>query len=296
MLAEKKQAEKLMVWASRASTSVALILVVTKFYAWLVSNSVAMLGSTMDSGLDLMASLVTLFAVKTAIQPPDEDHRFGHGKAEALASLFQGAVMGGAAVFILFESVRSFFGAGPKGGTELVMGISGFAIILSLFLVMFQSYVIRKSASLAISGDHLHYKGDLLLNASVVLSAWLVAQGVPYSDSIFGLLIAVYILYGAYEVIVPSIHMLMDRELSDADRDEIIRLTQSVSGVKDMHDLRTRASGRDLFIQMHVDVDAHMTVSEGHKIADSVEMLLAEHYTDAEILIHIDAFIADDSH
>lgn len=280
--------DNLMQWATWAAVSVALTLVGTKAYAWWVSSSISMLGSMTDSMLDLAASLVTLFAVRTAVLPADHDHRFGHGKAEALAGLFQAAIMAGSAVFLMLEAIKSLWQPEDVTATLLVMQVSGLAIALSLILVVFQSYVVRKTNSLAISGDHLHYKGDLFMNLGVVGAAFASSQGWIYADGIFGLLIAGYILFGSAEVAKPSINMLMDRELPNEDREAIFNMALGNPDVLGMHKLKTRLSGRDTFIQMHIEVDSKISVRDAHLISGEVEAMIGEVYPDADILIHVD--------
>lgn len=285
---QKQQAERLMRWATRAAITVSSVLVIAKAIAWAFSGSVAMLASLTDSSLDLAASLVTFFAIKTALVPADDDHRFGHGKAEALAGLFQSAIMSGSAVFLILESSKQLLSPTPNEAPEMVVGASVLAITLSLVLVSFQSYVVKKSGSIAIAGDHLHYKGDLLLNAGVVVSVYTSAVGYAWVDGVAGLLIAAYILAGSYEIARPAIHMLMDREMSDEEREHIFNIAHTSPGVLGLHELKTRRSGRDSFIQMHVQVAAGITVLEGHVIAHEIEATLSETYPEAEILIHIE--------
>jgi len=285
---DRLKSERLMRWATRASVATALTLVVVKLYAWWQSSSVAMLGSATDSGLDLLASLVTFYAVATALEPADDQHRFGHGKAEALAGLFQGAVMGGSALFLILESARQVIAPQAIQATNLVMQVSLFAILITLALVVFQAYVVRHTQSLAISGDHLHYKGDLLLNFGVILAAFLTARGFVGADGLFGIGIALYIGWGAFELVRPAIDMLMDREFSEEERESIFNLVMESPGVLGMHELKTRTAGRDRFIQMHIDVDADLTVRQAHIIADEVETTLGEVFADTEILIHVD--------
>ncbi len=284
----KEQAGNLMKWATRAAILVASSLVATKFVAWWLSDSVAMQGSLADSALDLMASIVTFFAVKTALVPADDDHRFGHGKAEALAGLFQAAIMAGSAMFLALASIERLWSPKATGASEFVISVSVLAIVLSLCLVMFQSYVVRRTRSLAIAGDHLHYKGDLMMNLGVVVAAYASAQGYIYADGVFGVLIALYIVLGAKDVALPAVDMLMDKEMSDDERERISQIALGNSAVLGLHELRTRLSGRDYFIQMHLEVDGSLTVQEGHDISDAVEEQLAWEYPDAEILIHID--------
>ena len=285
---ERYKADNLMRWATRSAVAVAGVLVLTKAYVWWVSSSVAVLGSLTDSTLDLAASLVTLFAVRAALSPADDDHRFGHGKAEALAGLFQAAIMAGSAVFLMLEASQSLWSPAPIAASTLVIQVSLLAIALSLALVAFQAYVIKKTQSLAIKGDHLHYTGDLMLNVGVIAAAYLSSTGWLHADGVIGLMIAAYILYGSSQIVRPAINMLMDRELPDEDREAIFNMALGNSAVLGLHELKTRLSGRDTFIQMHIEVDAKITVREAHFISDEVEGVIGEFYPDAEIIIHVD--------
>ena len=277
-----------MVWATRASITVAVSLVLGKALAWWVTSSVAMLGSLTDSALDLLASLATLFAVKTAIAPPDDNHRFGHGKAEALAGLFQSTLMIVSAVFLLVQSVGRVIDPQPVATPSIVVGMSLFSIVLTLALVIFQHHVIRKTGSLAVAGDHLHYKGDLLLNVGVIVAAIAVMMGYPVLDSVAGVLIALYIVISAIAVLRPAIGMLMDREFPEEDREQIFNLVMESPDVKGLHDLKTREAGRDRFVQMHIEVDGKLSLQAAHLIAHEVEATLGEQYPDTEIMIHVD--------
>lgn len=285
---ERQKADNLMQWATRGAVTVAATLVITKAYSWWLSDSVSMLGSLTDSALDLAASIVTLLAVKAAISPADHDHRFGHGKAEALAGLFQAAIMAGSALFLLLEAVGNIWNPVPMKETGLVIQVSALAIVMSIALVAFQAFVVRKTKSLAIAGDHLHYRGDLLMNLGVIGAAYTSTLGWQYADGIFGVLIAGYILFGSYEIVKPAIHMLMDRELPDEDREAIFNMALGNPDVRGMHELKTRLSGRDVFIQMHIEVDSKMTVKDAHFVSSEVEAMIGEAYPDAEILIHVD--------
>jgi len=285
---ERQKADNLMRWATRSAVAVAAVLVLSKAYVWWVSSSVAVLGSLTDSALDLAASLVTLFAVRAALSPADHDHRFGHGKAEALAGLFQAAIMAGSAVFLTLEASQSLWNPAVITESALVIEVSILAIALSLALVAFQAYVIKKTRSLAIQGDHLHYTGDLLLNIGVIVAAYMSAAGWLYADGTIGLLIAGYILYGSSQIVRPALNMLMDRELPDEDREAIFNMALGNPAVLGLHELKTRLSGRDTFIQMHIEVDDKITVREAHFISDEVEGVIGEMYPEAEIIIHVD--------
>lgn len=285
---DRENTGQLMRYATWAAVSVALVLVITKAIAWWMSGSVAMLGSLSDSFLDMASSVVTLFAVKAALIPADDDHRFGHGKAEALAGLFQAGVMAVLSVLLAIEAVKHFLNPKAYQAPDYVIGVSLLAVVLSFGLVMFQSYVVKKSGSIAIAGDQLHYTGDLLLNIGVIASAIAAGYGYIYADAIFAALITAYILHGAWDVAIPAIDMLMDKEMGVEDEERIIAIVATVPDALGMHHLKTRASGRDLFIQMHIEVDGNITVKEGHSIAEQVELALSSQYPQAEILIHID--------
>lgn len=285
---ERQQSDRLMKLATYASVSVAMILVLVKTFTWWRSESVAMLGSLTDSGLDFAASLITLLAVRTAIMPADEAHRFGHGKAEALSGLFQAALMATAAMFLVLNSLGRLWAPSAVTATETMIGVSLFAIALSLVLVSFQAYVIKKTGSIAVTGDHLHYKGDILLNLAVVASALFAMNNMFLADGFIGLAIGGFILWSAIGVAKPATDMLMDREFSGDEREQIFNTVMESPGVLGLHDLRTRAAGRDKFIQMHIEVDGELSVRKAHFIADEVEATVGELYPDAEILIHVD--------
>ncbi len=284
----REAANRLMQWATYASVSVAIVLVLFKTLVWWRSESVSMLGSLTDSGLDFAASLITLLAVRTAIMPPDDAHRFGHGKAEALSALFQSALMTVAALFLMLHSLERIWAPSAIIAVRQIIEVSVFSIVLSLALVGFQSFVVRKTSSLAVAGDHLHYKGDLLLNLSVIISAVFASYDNFLADGFIGAGIAGFILWSAYGVARPATDMLMDREFDDPDRERIFNLVLESPRVRGLHELKTRASGRDRFIQMHIEVDGNLTVREAHFIADEVEATLGEAFPDTEIIIHID--------
>lgn len=288
MTSQTKTNATLMAWAAKASVVVAVTLVGGKTLAYWMSLSTAMLGSLTDSALDLAASLVTLFAVKTALTPADDEHRFGHGKAEALAGLFQAGLMGASAVFLLAESVSALVDYREQQRPDLVIFVSVVSIVLTVVLVAFQAYVIRTTGSIAIAGDHLHYKGDLFLNLGVVVAAGLSVFGLPMADPVIGAAIAFYILHGGYHVGRPAVDMLMDRELDDADRAKIMDIVQSTEGVHGVHALKTRQAGQAKFVQMHIEVDGEISVNAGHSVAETVEERLTAALTGADILIHID--------
>ena len=236
-----------------------------------------------------LARSINLVAVRHALMPADREHRFGHGKAEPLAALGQATFISGSALFLVFEASHRLFNPAPIAHTGFGIGVMVFAIAATFVLTRFQAYVVRKTGSIAIQADSLHYFGDLLVNGSVIVALLLVSQlGWAWADPIFGLGIAAYILYNAWQIAHGAYDMLMDRELPDEDRQQIKDIVKGHPDVIGLHDLRTRASGRDTFIQIHLELDGEMTLLRSHEIADEVEARLHEVFPDAEVIIHQD--------
>lgn len=274
--------------ATYASVSVAAFLIIIKLIAWGRSDSVSLLATLVDSVLDAFASIINLIAVRHALTPADKEHRFGHGKAEALAGLSQSLFIAGSSVFLLLEAGQSLFNP-----TDIKYPFSGIAvmvisIIATLILVSFQHYVIKKTQSVAIRADALHYKSDILMNCAVILALWLSTIGLNLFDPIIGALIAGYILYSAWGIVSISLDQLMDRELSDDVRAEIKKIILSHPQAHGMHDLRTRHSGSMTFIQFHLEIEDDLTLVLAHNVSDDIEDALLKVYPGSEIIIHID--------
>lgn len=278
--------------ATYASASLAVTLIIAKLVAWLWTDSVSLLATLMDSCLDAIASLITLLAVRHALEPADHDHRFGHGKAEALAGLAQSMFITGSALFLLLEASSRLFHPQAIESSHLGIAVMVFSIIATLGLVTLQRYVVRKTGSTAIAADALHYKSDLYMNASVILALLLAAYGWPGFDAIFGVGIAFYILYSAWEIVQHAIHDLMDKELSDDERQQIRDIVSKHPQAHGMHDLRTRKSGTTVFIQLHLELDDDLPLLEAHRISDEVEASLMQFFSNAEVIIHEDPISA----
>ena len=275
--------------AALASVSVAIILALLKAYAALRTGSIAMLGSLAATGLDLVASLVTFFAVQVAAQPADHEHRFGHGKAEALAALFQVSLISIAALGIIVRSAQRVGGAGEPTAIEFGVGVSLFAIALTLVLVWYQARVIRATGSVAISADNLHYRSDLALNGSVI--AALVLEAVLHwhgADALFGLAIGLWLGWNGWTTAAHAIDQLMDKEWPVEKRERFLALAGRHPELQGIHDLRTRTSGAHDFVQFHMWVDPDMTVAQAHDVMDAVEAKLRAEFPGTEILIHPD--------
>ena len=275
--------------AAMASIAMAIILIVLKSWAAYETDSTAMLGSLADSGLDLIASLVVLLGVRIAAQPADYDHRFGHGKAEALASLVQVILITISAIFIGVRAVQRLVAGAQTADAELGIGVSLLAMILTVALISYQRHVVRRTGSLAIGTDRLHYSSDLLLNGSVILALALDQfAGLPGADAVFGLLIALWLLWGAWKASSHAFDQLMDREWPDDLRERFLAAAKDYPELAGLHDLRTRSSGTHYFAQFHVWVPAQWTVQEAHDRLDAVEEALQERFPGTEILIHVD--------
>ena len=242
-----------------------------------------------DSFLDALASIVTLVAVRHSLQPADREHRFGHGKVEALAALAQSAFIVGSAVLLLFEAGARALAPRPITESETGISFMLFSIGLTLGLVILQKWAIQRSQSVAISADSLHYKGDLLMNGVVIAAIIIVSEtGWTLADPLFGAAIAIYIIWSAYLIVRSSFDMLMDRELPDEEREKIRDIALAHKCVDAVHDLRTRQSGLTYFIQLHLEMDGDIKLLQAHEIADEVELSLLKAYPGAEIIIHQD--------
>ena len=275
--------------AAIASVSVAVVLIATKFAAWILTDSVSLLSTLIDSFLDAAASILNLIAVHHALQPADREHRFGPGKAEPLASLAQSAFICGSAVFLLIEAGQRIAHPRDIANTDIGYAVMVFSIVLTVILVGFQRYVVKKSGSIAINADSLHYQTDVLINLGVMVSLFLSSSlGWLYADPLIAVLIAFYIVKGAWGIGNTALAILMDRELEDDDRQKIRDIVMAHSEVKGLHDLRTRSSGINSFIQFHLELDGEMKLRDAHEISEQVELELMDAFPNAEVIIHED--------
>jgi len=280
---------KLTARAALASSAMAIFLIALKTYAALHTSSMAMLGSLADSGLDLIASLIILLGVRIAAAPADTEHRFGHGKAEALAALVQVILISLSAIFIGFRAIQRLLSGAHTADAELGIGVSVIAMVLTAVLITYQRHVVKRTGSLAIGTDRLHYSSDLLLNGSVIVALGLEQYaGWTGADAIFGVLIALWLLWGAWSASSHAFDQLMDREWPDELRERFLAAAKEYPELGGLHDLRTRSSGTHYFAQFHVWVPAEWTVQEAHDRLDAIEEELQQRFPDTEILIHVD--------
>lgn len=275
--------------AAALSIGVALLLIGFKAWAWFSSGSVAMLSSLADSTLDLAASLFTFFAVRYAAAPPDREHRFGHGKAEAFAGLMQSALVVVSAALIGIEAVRRLIDPEPITHGFAGLAVMGLSIALTTALIGAQTRTIEKTDSIATRGDRLHYASDLAAN--VVVMAGIAAGAflnMPWADAVAGLLVALWLTYGSLKIARDSADHLLDRELPDAERARIRGLAEADTRILRVHDLRTRASGPYIHIQFHAELDPYLALVEAHAIVVEAENRIRAVFPTADVIIHPD--------
>lgn len=293
--ADNQENLRLKKWVTIASLSVAMLLIGVKFAAFLMTDSVALLSSLMDSSFDAMASLVTMISVRHAMTPADAEHRFGHGKLEALSALGQAVFIFGSAIFLMFEAVQRVMK--PQHITDIQAGlvVMTVSIVLTAALIVFQTFVIRRTKSVAISADHLHYKGDLLMNLGV-FACFALSYYIPwpYFDPAFALIISGVLLKGAREITQESFGILMDKELPDDDRNKILSIITAHKDIYAVHDLRTRSTGERIFIEFHAEIDGRMPLKKAHDVTEDVERALFEAYPTSEVIVHQEPAGIDD--
>jgi ferrous-iron efflux pump FieF len=274
---------------TRLSVAVAVVLTTIKAVVWVSSGSVAMLASLADSSLDVVASLATFFAVRYAIAPPDREHRFGHGKAEAFASLIQAGLVFASAALVGREAVERLFNPVAPSGEMLGLIVMAVSVALTSGLILAQSQVLKKASSVAVSGDRMHYLADLASNliafVGIGLSAVLHNSA---ADAVAGVIVVGWLVWGAISVFRSASVELMDQELADEARARIIALMLEDPRVKDVHQLRTRASGPFIHIQMHADLEPTLTLVEAHKVVVAAEKRVLAAFPSADIIIHPD--------
>jgi ferrous-iron efflux pump FieF len=275
--------------AAIASVVTALFLLLLKAVAAWQTGSVAMLGSLADTGLDVLASLVTLYGVRLAATPADHDHRFGHGKAEAIAALFQVALITASAAFIGWRAVEHLRLDRPPVAPEFGIGVSMVAVAATFALLFYQRRVIARTGSVAIRADNIHYQSDLLLNLAVIAALALEGYfGVTGADPVFGIAIALWLAWGAFQASSHAIDQLMDKDWPEEKRQRFLALAAQHPELRGIHDFRTRRSGSRDFAQFHMYVAPDMSVRDAHNVMDEVEGKIAEQFPDVEVLIHLD--------
>jgi len=278
-------------WVTLASTAAvvtATLLILGKLIAWLMTDSSSLLASLTDSFMDVSASIINLLAIRYALAPADEEHRFGHGKAESLAGLIQSAFISGSALLLMMHGISSMLNQVPVVRLEAGIWVSAGSILLTLLLVSFQSLVIRMTNSVAIKADMLHFRSELLLNAGVLVALVLAGQGWYWADGLFAILIGLFLVWGAVQIGYESVQALLDRQLPEEEQARIMALCCAVEGVHGVHDLRTRQSGPTRFVQLHLELDDQLPLVKAHQIADEAELAVRQSFERMEVIIHMD--------
>ncbi|HIJ89794.1 MAG: cation diffusion facilitator family transporter [Desulfobulbaceae bacterium] len=286
--APPRATDTLLKQATYASTATAVVLIGVKLTAWFMTGSLSVMASLVDSLMDGAASLINLLAVRYSLKSADEDHQFGHGKAESLAGLGQACFIAGSAIFLLMHAAERLKHPQPLQAINLGLWVMVFAIGATLVLLAFQGYVIKRTNSSAIRADALHYKTDLLTNTATIVALFFAGSGYPLLDPLGALAIACYILYSAWQIGHEALQILMDRELPEEIRQHICDIVLAHGIVLGVHDLRTRQSGQTMHIQLHLDLDQELPLSEAHRIAKEVEYAIMAAFPLADLIIHQD--------
>ncbi|WED26518.1 CDF family cation-efflux transporter FieF [Vibrio sp. DW001] len=286
----KEEYARLVSMAAWMATGIATLLLIVKLATWWVTGSVSLLASLIDSLLDLAASGVNLVVIRYALQPADEQHTFGHGKAESLAALAQAMFISGSACFLILNGVDRFFRPHELTSPEYGVYVSLFATVVTAGLVMFQKHVVRKTGSQAISADSLHYQTDIYMNIAIMVALGLSYFGVSQADATFAVGIGVFILISAIKMTLEAIQSLLDRQLPEDELNTIREVAMSVEGVLGVHQLRTRMAGPVRFIQLHLELEDNMILIRAHEISDEVEERLINAFPRADVLIHQDPY------
>jgi ferrous-iron efflux pump FieF len=282
--------------ASRTSLCVAVILVAVKLAAWIATGSVALLGSAIDALVDTGASLATFYGVRYAERPPDQDHRFGHGKGEAIAGFTQATFLAGAAVVLAFQSFQRLYYPHPPEALAIGVWVIVGSLVAAAALVVMQTWVVKKTGSTAIAADRAHYMTDVAVNAGVLIALIVTHEtGWERADPVFALAISVYMLWNARHIAWDALTQLLDRELPTDERQKISDVVRGCAGVRNMHDLRTRYAGDRIFVEFHLEVDGQLTVKQGHAIGDVAEAAVVDLLPGlVEVTAHLEPFGIDD--
>ncbi len=290
-MVEKGEYSRLVSSAGTASVAVAATLIISKVIAYLITQSATILASLTDSVMDVFASIVNLIAIKYAVTPADNDHCYGHWKAESVASLMQCAFICGSAIFLLAHGVSRVLNPIKLASISIGMYVTLLAMLLTVLLCIFQTYVVKKTHSKAIAADRLHYASDLLFNFGVIISLGLSLEGYIYADGICSIALSLYILYGALHIGRDALAELLDKQLPKSDIIAITKIIKDVEGVQGVHDLRTRSSGPCIFIQAHLEIEKDLTLERAHAIADNCEAEILKVYNNADITMHMEPVV-----
>lgn len=277
--------------AAGASVSVAVVLSLIKAFAAFSTGSLSVVSSMVDSIADVFSSLVSLIAVRFSNKPFTSEHRYGYGKAEAVSALVQAAFVAGSGAFILYDGFNRFIHPVAIKQTVLGMGIMGVSLLFTIGLILFQRYVVRKTKSLAIKADSVHYMVDLLTNAAIVLSLGFVHYlNWSWFDILTAVFISCYLIYNACQIAVEALSEITDKEVDSSIKEDIVVMVRSVPEVKGFHDFRTRVSGTRMFLEIHLEMDGNLPLSKAHDVSEKVEDKILAAYPQAQVIVHQDPY------
>lgn len=284
----KEEYARLVNLAGKAAICAAALLIVVKLIAWFATGSASILAALTDSLMDVTTSVINLLAIKLALQPADENHRFGHGKAESLAGLAQAAFISGTSILLMLSGISALLHGQQIESTGVGIWVMLFSIAVTVGLVLFQGHIVKRTGSLAIKADSMHYRTDIVMNAAVLVALILASMGWHWADGLLAIMVSLYIFYGAWEIGSQSVDALMDTQLPREEEELIIKSAYQVEGVLGVHDLRTRQSGNTKFIQLHLELDDEQSLFAAHEKSDVLEAKLAQLFPHADLLIHLD--------
>ena len=284
----KDEYARLVTLAGRIAIATASLLIIVKLLAWFMTGSSSILAALTDSLMDVITSIINLFAIKIALQPADDEHRFGHGKAESLAGLAQAAFISGSSVLLMLNGISSLLNGNQISASNTGIVVMVFSVLVTIALVSFQRHIVKKTGSMAIKADSMHYRTDIFMNGAVLLALILAGLGWHWADGLFAIAVSFYILHGAWEIGSQSVDALMDKQLPKSDEELIIKIAYQIKDIRGVHDLRTRQSGNVKFIQLHLELDDDQSLFEAHEKADKLEAELEKQFPHADILIHLD--------
>ena len=285
----KEISDRLKHRAAVASISLAVLLSGLKLFATIASGSLAVFSSMIDSVSDVLGSAITFVAIKYSTRPATDHHRYGYGKAEAVSALIQAFFVAGSGLFVLYDAFMRFFHPRVLDETPLAIVIMIFSLVATLILIAYQKHVAKLTQSQAINADSAHYVVDILTNASIILSLTIVKFfEIYWFDTLTALVIAVYLLFNAYQLVVEAFDVLLDRELSDDIRKNINDIISSHDFVKGFHDVRTHSLGNEYMIEIHLELDGRLSLFEAHQLSDQVEAAIIKAYPNAQVIIHQD--------
>lgn len=282
--------KKASIYAGYAAIGIGIILISIKAYAYHMSGSVSILSSLTDSVLDSVVSLMVLGSIYYARRPADTDHRWGHGKMEAISALFQSAIIAGGAAFLIFAALLHINQPTKIQNHEMAIMVMAVSIMLSILIVIIQRMSLKKDDSLAIEADSAHYGSDVLINMGAMLVLYLNMNGQApqWLDPLFAIIVAIFMAYLVRGISSKSLSVLLDRELPEREREKLINIIEAHEKVIGWHDLRTHSHGTHFVISFDIEVCAQLSLLDAHQIAKDLEDVILKSYPESDILIHVD--------